>query len=356
MRKKYTLLTLISLLGALLGPALLTGCASSGPASSDPVTKESFYFDTICDITVYDMENMSQENAKEAIQNAFGECSRYESLLSKTKEGSDIWNINHAGGKPVECSNETIEVLEKGISYGNLSDGLFDITIGKAEDLWDFEADDPKVPDKEALSEAMSHVDYKNIVIDGKRVSLKDPEAEIDLGGIAKGYIADKIADYLRSENVTSAIISLGGNIEWVGSKPGENTLFHKSSPSDFIIGIETPYSDRSKIVGSTPVSDGTIVTSGVYERYFTIDGKEYHHILDVNTGYPVDSDILGVSVRADAGRSVDCDGLSTTCLILGVEKARRLIDSLDGFEALFIDRNNQITHTDDFAFTPADN
>lgn len=353
MQRKYALFTILPLLAVQLGAALLTGC-SAGPAASDPVTKESFYFDTVCDITVYDMENMSRENAAEAIQNAFSECSRYENLLSKTKEDSDIWNINHAGGEPVECSIETIEVLEKGISYGDLSDGLFDITIGKAEDLWDFESDDPKVPDDDVLQEAMSHVNYENIIIDGNKVSLKDPEAEIDLGGIAKGYIADKIADYLRSENVTSAIISLGGNIECVGSKPGEKTLFQKSESSDFIIGIETPYSDRSEIVGSTPISDGTIVTSGVYERYFTADGKEYHHILDVNTGYPADSDILGVSIRADAGKSVDCDGLSTTCLILGVEKGRELIESLDGFEALFIDRDSNITYTDGFEFTPA--
>ncbi len=343
-------------------------------AAEDPVTKESFYFDTICQITIYGIQasgfedaesGKSEENdrktfssaAEDAITGAFALCSDYEKLLSKTVEGSDIWNINHADGKPVACDDRTIEIIRKGISYGDLSEGKFDITVGKAEDLWDFHSDSPRVPEKDALAEAVRHVNYRNISVDQDKgtVQLTDPEAEIDLGGIAKGYIADKVCEALEQEGVTSAIVSLGGNIECVGGKPDvtgfttEETTF-----SSFSIGIETPYSDRTKIVGSSPLEEGTMVTSGVYERYFTENGKEYHHILDVKTGYPVDSDVLGVTIQGKEGASADCDALSTICLILGSEDGRRLIGSMEGYEALFILRDDSVQKTEGMDFTPS--
>ena len=351
------------------------------------VTKQSFYFDTICQITIYEMEaadsgqpddseqNVSgqetsertfDQKAEEAITDAFTLCSEYEKLLSKTVEGSDIWNINHAAGEAVPCDSRTIAVIEKGIHYGELSDGGFDITIGKAEDLWNFhelteETSDENVanglPDETALEEAVTHVDYRNIQIDtaAGTVRLKDPEAEIDLGGIAKGYIADRICEALEQAGVTAGIVSLGGNIECIGSKP--DTIGYQTENAEytaFCIGIETPYSDRTEVVGSSDLADGTMVTSGVYERYITVDGKEYHHILDVQTGYPVDTDVLSVTIRGPAGTSADCDALSTTCLILGSEKGKSLIEKLDGYEALFIMQDESVTMTSGMNFTAA--
>ena len=356
MKKKKIILPAL-----VLAAAVLSGCGSSQAAeqststgttstgTADPVTRQSYYFDTICQITVYDMEDMSEENADAAIDAAFARCADYEKLLSKTVEGSDIWNINHAAGEPVTCDAETISIIEKGISYGDLTDGKFDITIGKAEDLWDFHSDNPTVPDEEELAEAVSHVDYTTIQIDGNTVTMQDPEAEIDLGGIAKGYIADRTAEVLRESGVTSAIISLGGNIECVGEKPTED------GTKPFTIGIETPYSDMQKITGTVQLENGTAVTSGVYERYFTYEGKEYHHILDVETGYPVDTDVLGVTIIGDEGTSADCDALSTSCLILGSEDGKALIESLDGYEAAFILKDDSVVTTSGMEFTPAD-
>lgn len=358
------------------------------------MTKESFYFDTICQITIYGIGQNAASNAespKEAaessadaasdgkspgtgqqgeseaelfsekaesmIDDAFSLCSDYEKLLSKTKEGSDIWNLNHAGGEPVACDPRTIEVLEKGIFYGELSEGKFDITVGKAEDLWNFHEETPKVPAETMLKEAVSHVDYRKIRVDKKTgtAELTDPEAEIDLGGIAKGYIADAVCTQLREEGVSSAIVSLGGNIESIGGKPDsvgfttEQTVF-----SPFSIGIETPYSDRTEIVGSSPLTEGTMVTSGVYERFFTENGREYHHILDTETGYPVDSDVLGVTIKGDEGTSADCDALSTLCLILGSEKGMQLMEKMNGYEALFLLRDGTEKKTEGMTFTPA--
>lgn len=394
-----------ALAGGFLAAALIiaqTGCALAGgginseeqEAACEPVTKESFYFDTICQITIYGIGQNAASNAespKEAaessadaasdgkspgtgqqgeseaelfsekaesmIDDAFSLCSDYEKLLSKTKEGSDIWNLNHAGGEPVACDPRTIEVLEKGISYGELSEGKFDITVGKAEDLWNFHEETPKVPAETMLKEAVSHVDYRKIRVDKKTgtAELTDPEAEIDLGGIAKGYIADAVCTQLREEGVSSAIVSLGGNIESIGGKPDsvgfttEQTVF-----SPFSIGIETPYSDRTEIVGSSPLTEGTMVTSGVYERFFTENGREYHHILDTETGYPVDSDVLGVTIKGDEGTSADCDALSTLCLILGSEKGMQLMEKMNGYEALFLLRDGTEKKTEGMTFTPA--
>lgn len=332
---------------ALLLSLLATALAGCGQTTPDPVTKQSFYFDTVVQLTIYDMEGFtnddaSRQKANAVIDGAFEVCADYENLLSKTKEGTDVWNINHAEGEPVKVNADTIEVIDKGIEYGDLSGGRFDITVGQAEDLWDFHSDDPHVPDADALAEAVQHIDYRKIEVDeaAGTVRLADPDMEIDLGGIAKGYIADKVCDYLRTQNVTSAIVSLGGNIETVGGKPdGKEQV-------PFRIGIETPYSNRTEISGSVELTNGTMVTSGVYERHFTVDGKDYHHILDVDTGYPVDTDVLGVTIQGSEGHSVDCDALSTTCLILGSKEGKKLIESLDGYEAAFILQNESVVAT----------
>lgn len=311
-----------------------TGCGNE-----EPVSKTSYYLDTTCQIDIFGME---EDQASSIIDDAFMVCADYELLLSKTKEDSDIWKINHAKGKAVECDKDTIEVIEKGIYYGDLSKGKFDITIGKVTDLWDFHADEPKVPEKAKVSDCLSHVGYKMIKIDGNKVSLSDPDAQIDLGGIAKGYICDKVTAFLKDNGVESAIVNLGGNIAVIGQKNGKD---------DFMVGIEKPFSDRSEVVGAVAAHDKTFVTSGIYERCFEQDGKTYHHILDVKTGYPVDSNIISVSIISDLGESVNCDGLSTLCLTLGVDEATRLINSIDGVEAVFIDKDGNITSTENSGF-----
>lgn len=344
MKKTITLLAVILLLAAFIIPQ--TGCSEKSN-TEEPVALNSFYFDTTVQITIYDMEGMSEEAASQVINDAFAECEKYEKLLSKTVEGSDIYRINHAGGEPVECDPITISVIEAGLHYCELTDGAFDITIGKATDLYDFhETETEQVPPAATdLAAAMKYVDYKQISIDGNTVTMGTKKGEIDLGAIAKGYIADRLSEFLRSEGVTGAIISLGGNIECVGDKYG----------SDFRVGIEKPYSNQTEIIGATPLSNGTIVTSGTYERYFEYQGRKYHHILSSETGEPVKTDVIGVSIRGPEGHSIDCDGLSTTCLILGSAEGRKLIDSLDDYEALFIidDGNGgeKIEMTDGFTF-----
>ena len=328
-----------------------TGC--SGAQDSEPVTGENYYLDTICTISIYRMQDGSggsvaaadaADQAQAAIDDAFRLCAELDKTLSRTQPVSDIGRINSAGGEWVEVSGSTSELVREGVRYSELSDGDFDITIGGVTDLWDFHADpeDAAVPDAEVLAEAVSHVGYDRIEIDGSRIRLTDPDTKIDLGGIAKGYIGDRITKLLESEGVTSGIINLGGNVICIGGKDDE---------TDFVIGVETPFSDRSEIVGKVNARDMTVVTSGVYERQIEVDGVTYHHILSTKTGYSVDTDLDSVTLCAPTGQSMDMDALSTTCLIKGSEAAYELIEATDGVEAVFILHDGTVRTTSGMEF-----
>lgn len=321
-----------------------TGCVSGNGL---PVSGQDFFFDTVCSVTIYDIENGGYEEAEKVIDDVFSECGRYEGLLSGTREGSDIRNINQAEGKSVRCDDITIDLIRKGIDYSKLSGGAFDITAGSLTSLWDFKSDEPKVPAKEDISEAVKHIGCDRILISGNEVTLTDRLTQIDTGGIAKGYIADRLTAYMEERGVKSAVISLGGNIVCIGEKKtGTGT-------EKFKIGIETPYSDMKKISGVIKMSDGTAVTSGVYERYFEKDGRKYHHILDLKTGCPKMSDLLSVTVISEKGRSADCDALATICILKGLEDGKKLIESMEGYEGLFIDADGKQHATAGFEYEP---
>ena len=368
MLKKITVK--LNILLILIFMISLTGCGSEG-SSWNGYSRQSFYFDTICEIRIYGLEEVP-EGGEEAfnaacgdiITGAFGLLSDMERTLSRTVEGSDTDRINKAAGKPVKVKEETLEVIRKGIEFGDVSHGAFDITVGKASELWDFHEDPDEtaaseLPSADALGEASEHIDYRKIKIneDSLEVQLEDPEMILDLGGIAKGYIADVTAEYLRSRGVTSAIVNLGGNIEAVGGKPASYESGNDEQ-SDFSLGIRDPGDESGGLLGLYPGRDVTIVTSGTYERFIEVDGKRYHHILDPDTGYPVDTDVVQVSIIADKGHSVDCDGLSTACLALGTEKGTELIKELDSsgiygnIEAIFVKDDGEILFTrEDTAF-----
>ena len=311
---------------------IFTGCTST-PA--EPISRTGFYFDTVINITIYDKSDET------LLDSCMKMCSHYDNLLSTTKENSDIWNINHAGGKPVKVDPETILLLQKALFYADLTNGRFDPTIGGVSSLWNFSGNTPgPVPDKKKIAEALEHVSYKNILLDSSAgtVTLSDPLTRLDLGAIAKGYIADQLKKYLKKEGVASAIINLGGNVLLVGNKP---------DGSDFTVGIQKPFADNSTYIAAVSASDCSLVSSGSYERYFEQDGKMYFHILDSATGYPVDTDLVGVTILSD--QSVDGDGLSTACFILGLDKGMKLIESIPGTEAAFITKDEHLHYSSGF-------
>ena len=358
----------ILLLVLIMAAALcLSGC-DTGDEVWNGHSRDSFYFDTICQITIYSLdEGVAEDDSEEAftkasdgiITDTFKLMSEYEKTLSRTVEGSDTDRINKAGGNAVSVSEETVRVIKKGVEFGDVSGGVFDITVGKASDLWDFheslEEGGTEIPSENALKEAAAHIDYTDITVDESAgtVRLGDPEMMLDLGGIAKGYIADRTAEYLRSRGVTSAIVNLGGNIEVIG---GKSTSYDNggSGQYNFNLGIRDPFNKSGGLLGIYPGKDITIVTSGTYERFIEVDGVKYHHILDPETGWPVDTDVIQVSIIAGAGHSVDCDGLSTACLALGSEEGADLIRKLaeEGkygpLEAIFVTEDGEIIYTNE--------
>lgn len=329
----------------LAGLLLLSACSAPAP---EPVMKDGYYLDTICSVSVFRMTDSQgeirdaadmSEDAEAAIDASLDLCSELESKLSRTRKDSDISRLNAAKGEWTEVSPETVELIRKGLEYSELSGGAFDITVGGITELWDFHAPEgeAKIPDEEAVANAVKHVGYKGVEIDGSRVRLSDPEAKIDLGGIAKGYIGDKMTEVLEESGVVSGVINLGGNVICIGGKTDED---------DFVIGVETPFSDRTEIIGKINARDKTLVTSGVYERRIEVDGKTYHHILDTKTGWPVATDLDAVTLIADKGRSGDIDALSTTCLIKGSEAGMEFIEQQDGVEAVFVLSDGSIRST----------
>ena len=323
---KYKRLT--ALLSASI--LLLSGC--SGLPRERSQTYTDTLFDTVISVQIFDSVDEDVLKGCEKL------CKKYDSMFSNKIEDSEISRINSAGGNPVEVSKETIKLIKKGIYYSEMSDGVFDITIAPVSNLWDFKAETPLVPSPEAIAEAVSHVNYENIIIRDNTVKLTDPHAGIDLGAIAKGYIADRIKDYLEEEGVRHAMINLGGNVLAMGSK---------LDGSDYNIGIQKPFDETGEPITSVKISDKSVVTSGIYQRYFKADGKIYHHILDPNPGYPCENNLYSVTILTDS--SLTADALSTTCFLLGYDRGMKLINQLDNVDAVFITNDNQIHYSKNF-------
>ena len=334
----------LSLIFAIIATVIITQTACKNTKDVEPVSKEGFYLDTVCKISIYDMDgDLDKEKAEAAINKAYKRCRELENTLSNTIESSEVSQINSAGGKWVTVGKDTLKVVKAGVKYGELSDGDFDITIGSVSGLWDFQSENPVVPEQSKITEALKHVNYKNIQFNGNKIRIIDPEAKLDLGGIAKGYVADELTTLLEKEGVTSAVINLGGNISTIGGKP---------DGSPFIIGIEKPYTDRTEIIGTTTADNQTVVTSGIYERQFQKDGKIYHHVLSSKTGYPVETQLEAVSLVAKKGRSMDIDAMSTICLMKGVDGGKAFIKKQKGVEAVCSAQGKEVAKTKGMKFT----
>ncbi len=309
---------------------LLSGCGKL-PSKTD-LSYSDTLFDTVIKIQILDPVG------SEVLDGCKEMCQKYDTLFSKSNENSDISRINSSGGDPVEVSDDTITLIEKGIYYSELSNGAFDITIGAVSSLWDFTSGSAEIPDSSSIDAALSHVNYKNITIEDHTVTLTDPYAAIDVGAIAKGYIADRIKEYLKSNGVKHAIIDLGGNILTIGTK---------TDGSSYNIGIQKPFDETGNPITSVKISDQSVVTTGIYQRYFEVDGKIYHHILSPSTGYPCENSLYSVTIITDS--SLTADAMSTTCYLLGYEKAMYLVNQLNNVDAVFITNDYKLHYSDNF-------
>lgn len=331
----------------LLSSAAFSGCSlkantaeNSDAGSQEPVSATAIKLNTAVTVTIYDSQD------RELLTECMNLCDKYEKIFSRTASDSELYQLNHRELTPVAGTEDTFQVsdplaelIRKGLYYSELSEGAFDITIEPLTSLWDFTAEDPQVPEDRLIQEALTKCDYHNVsVSDNNEVILKTEDTAIELGAIAKGYIADRLKDYLISQGVKSAIINLGGNVLCIGGKPDD---------SSFKIGIQKPFADRSETIAVMDIKDKSVVSSGVYERCFEQDGTLYHHLLNPRTGYPYDNGLIAVTIISD--KSVDGDALSTTCFALGLEDGMKLAESLDNVQAFFVTSDYEIHYTKDF-------
>ena len=308
-----------------LALVLCTGCGAE--KTPERISQIGFFLDTVITLSAH-TENV------QVLKDALEECGRYEQMLSRTIEGSDVWRINHAGGNSVEVSDDTIAILRCALDIAQKTNGAFDVTIAPVSTLWNFSAGEAVIPDADEIAKAAAFVDYTRLVIDGNTVTLPDGMM-IDLGGIAKGYIADRIKEYLEKRGIRHAILSFGGNVVAIGRKP---------DGSDWTVGIQDITGAQGAYMLKARNTGGSTVTSGIYERGFDLDGVRYHHLLSSETGWPVQNTLASVTIFSDS--SMEGDALSTSAFVLGETEGVNLIESLDGVEAVFITRDRQVILT----------
>lgn len=301
---------------------------SSGCSLNSEYKCEFFAMDTVMTINAYGSKS---ENAVKAAQDEINELDK---LLSVQNENSEIYRLNQE--KSMSVSEDTLTLISRSKEICTLTNGAFDISSEPLTHEWGFYSGlENKVPSQKAIANALEGVGAEHIKIENNKVML-DENTSLDLGGIAKGYASQKASEILKENGVTSALMSLGGNVRAVGSKP-DGELWS--------VAITNP-DDNSKSIGTLMVSDKAVVTSGGYQRYFEENGQIYHHIIDTETGYPADSGLKSVTVVSDDDTLADA--LSTALFVKGLEKSVEFYseNSLI-YGAVFITDNNKIYITD---------
>lgn len=283
------------------------------------ISRTFFTADTVCTITLYDGSEDLLDSAVELTNSLADKLNCYDA----NSELAEL-NKNKISKNP---SAELKEVVELGLYYSTLKNGIFDITIKPVSALWDFKKG--VIPNSNDIANSLKKVGYKNLQITANQITLSN-NTEIDLGAVAKGYIANKISDFLLKNGVKSGIINLGGNITVLGDNSGDA----------FNVGIQNPFGEGN--IAVLKAKDISVVTSGTYQRCFEKDGKLYHHLLNAKTGMPQTGGLCSVTVITT--NTAEADAMSTLCFLLGKEDGLNFIEQAEGFEAVFIDQNKNIT------------
>ena len=236
------------------------------------------------------------------------EIQRLDGLWSVGNAASEVSKINASGRG--ELSEDTAEVLERGLEIYRDTEGLFDITVCPLMSLWGFSTGEYHVPEAGELEEVLALVDASGVRFDGRTVVLGEGQ-QMDLGGIAKGYASARVMEIYQAHGIESGMVSLGGNVQVTGNRP---------DGAPWQVGIQDPDGGPGEVLAVLNVTDRAVITSGGYERYFEEDGKTYIHILDPRTGYPADNDLASVTVVSGDGTLADA--LSTSLYIMGYEGA----------------------------------
>ena len=281
------------------------------------------------------------ENGEEVLIEAQREMRRLEKLMNFYSASSEVSLVNEFGfNREIKISKEVFEVIKCAEYFSERTHGAFDITLAPVIKLWGIFTETPKVPLKEEISRALEYVGYENLILNDKKRTVRflKENMKIDLGGIAKGYAADRAVQIYSKNGVKGAFINLGGNVKVFGEKEEDDDGWN--------IGIQNPFKERGEIIGAVKVKNKSVVTSGSYVRYFKKDNVKYHHIIDPRTGYPVDSDLLSLTIISE--NSMLCDALSTALFVLGYKRGMDfLTDEFQNAGAIFITKDNKVKVTD---------
>lgn len=294
-----------------------------------PYDGSEFLMGTYVSLRIYD------EGKEEVLDEAFARISELSDKITTNEPGSEMEEVNQAAGEQaVVVSEDVFPLVETAAAYSALPNSGFDYTIGPITDLWRIGFDDARVPDPEEIEEVLPLVDHSKVELnaDEQSVYLQEEGMRIDLGAIAKGYIADQVVELFKEAGVTTAILDLGGNIVVMGDSPTRDT-------GGFNVGVQDPFDLRGSYVGAINLQDKSIVTSGIYERYIEKDDEIYHHLMDPTTGYPFDNNLASVTIISD--ESVDGDALSTVAF--GLEEGLEYVNGLEEVEGIFITKDRDV-------------
>jgi FAD:protein FMN transferase len=298
-----------------------------GKHPRDPIVRETTAMNTYVNITVYD-DAVGTNEVNAALEKAVAEINRFEGLASDYIDTSQIGRTNQAAGREsVAVSHEVQELVKCSLEYCRSSGGAFDITIGPLKVLWDFLAANPRVPSPENIAQARALVDYRRVVLNGNKLYLPQKGMALDLGAIGKGYAIERALEVLSQAGVRRMIVDIGGKlgVRWDGTSGLDSGIATVSVRHPRKVG---------EFLGSFRYGTGAVATSGDYERYFFVDGKRYHHLLDPSTGYPLRG---VVSVTITAPSAVDADALSTVVFLLGREKGMAYLRNTPHAEGMIV-------------------
>lgn len=340
---------ILSLFLAFAVAVAFASCSNSAKAKEKYKASFLDLFDTASTVIAYDN---SQEEFDRNYQRFYDELKTYDELFDiyKEHEGvTNLYNVNKLAGKsPVKVDPKIIDMLTYGTEIYSFTKGKVNICMGAVLELWHNERDygianpeEAKLPDMSKLKEASKHTDINNLVIDknNNTVYFKDPEMKLDVGAIAKGYAVQQISNWAQNNLWTSAAISIGGNVSTFGYK-------NDDGQTKWTIGIENPDTTSDDFLLKLNITDECIVTSGDYQRYYTVDGKKYCHIINPETLMPSEY-MASVSVICED--SSFGDAMSTALFNMTIEDGKNLVDSLDGIEAVWVDKEYNKTFSKGF-------
>ncbi len=312
------------------GILLFVGCGQN--LKDQSATQTKLVMSTVMTVTLYG------ENAQAGISAAFAKAQELEQILSAQNENSELYQLNRtAYQQAVSVSQTLFTVVQQSLQYCRKTNGALDCTIGAINALWGFGTNSARVPAQEEIAPLLTERGYEQVELNEEMRTIRflNPNISLDFGSTAKGYAADVIKTMLEEDyQITCGLINLGGNIFTIGRK-------YDGKPWE--IGIANPQAP-SQAITSVGLINATAVTSGNYERYFDRDGVRYHHILNPQTGYPVENGLASVTIFSH--NSMQADALSTACYVMGVQQAMAYIEAQPEVEAIFIAQDGMITQT----------